>query len=291
MPDWIQNQGKFAHFEGRQGLLDVRSNKDQTPSRTTYLKATNQGRCPCHQVNNKVTNYLSALPFSIPSGFHIASPTKNISSIPRLVKTLKKRFGQKCVNLNKFEHTLPSCLCVHNRVAPVEIFNLAFMLTLSLRSIQIVQRVIMWWRCLILISFMNFLGNLSPKRACFQWKLTYLPILTPWTSCTIKVVHIQALQAWMQSQSLCLIDSLGFGGKTHCLEREASAMRTLHSLTHECYFLPKAKRTPNLWPTLSIFCQKVALPFVYHLYHHSRNHVEDKASTKFCGMVKIAKST
>lgn len=56
--------------------------------------------------------------------------------------------------------------------------------------------------------FDKVIGNPFTKEACFQWQLSWLPIVTPHISCMIKVAHRQALVAWMQSQNSCLTYSL-----------------------------------------------------------------------------------
>ena len=48
----------------------------------------------------------------------------------------------------------------------------------------------------------------------------------------MKVAHLQALLTWMQSQNLCLTDSLVLDIQNeHCLEIEAGAIIALHSFT------------------------------------------------------------
>ena len=111
----------------------------------------------------------------------------------------------------------------------------------------------------------------------------------------MKVAHRQALWARMQSQTLCLIDSLKLGRqKIHCLEMDASVICTLHSfmVTALCQIdhmkatsLPNPTGTHTLRPIKLVVSWEVTLPFVYHP-SHAMDLIDDQISTRFCAIVK-----
>ena len=104
----------------------------------------------------------------------------------------------------------------------VDLCHCYWLNTLSLHYIHIIQSIMLRRRCQILIFFTKFLRILSPKRVCFQWKLLQVHVLTPQSSCMMKVTHLHALQAWTQSQNLCLIDSLVLGRQKNTLVADGS---------------------------------------------------------------------
>ena len=114
----------------------------------------------------------------------------------------------------------------------------------------------------------------------------------------MQVAHHQTRWAWMQSQNLCLTNSLVLGRqKMHCLETKAGAMWAPHSLTTTTYArwttwnrLPyQIEVTPKLVTNRICTSWSVALPFVCRPCR-PRGPIDGEVSTKFCGVVKKAKS-
>lgn len=172
------------------------------------------------------------------SNSQIITSTKDVLSTSCLVEAFKEGFNQKCTNINKLNHlSQATCLVYKMRSLWMRCLTLDschyFGLTIrSLRSIQIVQGVILQRRCQIFIFLMYILWILSPKRPCCQWKLSKLPIQTPHNPYMMRVAPYQVFRAWMQSQSLCLTYVLVLGSQeTHWLHMEAGAMHALYSLT------------------------------------------------------------
>lgn len=165
------------------------------------------------------------------------------------MKTFKEGFGQKGINLHVLNHPLPSHLGVQNEVIPKVVFNLKLMplflvahviimLNLNNPKSDVMEKV----------SNLNFPGeplrNSLPKRVCFEWKWSKLLVWTPHNSCMMQVAHCQVLWTWMQSQILCLTDSLMLGRKkTHCLERDVGAIHDCDNLVsnrpHEGIFFAR----------------------------------------------------
>ena len=139
------------------------------------------------------------------------------------VEALEQGHSGEATNLNLLSHPFPCCLGIHDEVIPIAVFDLRFvsllwLQTLSLRSIQMVHKVMSQRRCQVLICLQNFFRILALNIAYFQWKLLELPVLTPHISCMMNVAHLQTLHAWIQSQDLCLTNSLVLGRqKIHCL--------------------------------------------------------------------------
>ena len=111
----------------------------------------------------------------------------------------------------------------------------------------------------------------------------------------MKVAHLHALLAWIQSQNLCLIDSLVLERQnTHCLEIEASAMRALHSLTATilCQIdhinatsFSGPERIPNLRPIKLVVTWEVALPFVCRV-SVARAPIDDRVAAVLSSVIK-----
>ena len=65
--------------------------------------------------------------FPIPFNVEMVSFTKNVPSIPTLVKPLKHSHCGQWTNLNLFEHLVPSRLSIENKLIPNAVFHPRFM--------------------------------------------------------------------------------------------------------------------------------------------------------------------
>lgn len=148
----------------------------------------NKPKPPPHQPISPTHQLPKYIPLSINQ--HPISTTKDIPSPPRNVEAFKETIGKVDVNFNILNHSLPNHLGVHKKVVPNKMLTFASchclcLETQSFRLIQMVQRVIQ-----IMMFLVNFLGILSPTRACFPWNESHTSVRTPHNSYMIKVLHL-----------------------------------------------------------------------------------------------------
>ena len=146
-----------------------------------------------------------------------------------------------------------------------------------------------------MIFLANFLRNPLPKEGLFPVEAIKLPRLTPHISYMMKVGHHQTLCAWMQSQNLCLTDSLILGRqKTFCLEMKAGGDASppfvdrnsfVPKGPHKSKFLAGVDRVPNLRPVKLVNPHKIPLPFLHHS-SHACGIIDNRVPSKLSGVIK-----
>ena len=159
---------------------------------------------------------------------------------------------------------------------------------MSLCSTHMVQSVMPRKRCQIMIFLAIFLGILSPKRACFQLKLSQLLVLTSHNSSMMKVVRHQAVHAWIQSQNSCLTSSLVLGRqKMYCLEMKTRAMQALRLLTKIALCQRgHIKGSFLAWRLVKLVIpHKISLPFL-HRSTHAWGTIDNGVLHELSGIVK-----